>query len=72
MLIGSRSNFELPDAGKFGAGLWRRWIDTSLDSPSDIADWERAPLVSGQTYPTGPRSTGAEFSSVRQLKLTFI
>jgi len=48
--------FELPDGGKHGAGPWRRWIDTALDSPYDIAEWEKAPLVSAQTYTTGPRS----------------
>jgi len=48
--------FELPGAGKHGTGPWRRWIDTALDSPYDIAEWEKAPLVLTQTYPTGPRS----------------
>jgi glycogen operon protein len=35
---------------------WRRWIDTSLESPCDIVDWEQAPLVTGTTYRAGPRS----------------
>jgi isoamylase len=48
--------FELPEAGRHGTGLWRRWIDTALDSPNDIAEWEKSPLVSARTYPTGPRS----------------
>ena len=48
--------FELPEAGWHGTGLWRRWIDTGLDSPNDIAEWEKSPLVSAQTYPTQPRS----------------
>ena len=32
-------NFELPmlNAGN----TWRRWIDTSLDSPNDIVSWEK-------------------------------
>jgi isoamylase len=35
---------------------WRRWIDTSLDSPQDIVDWQTAPFVPGRTYRAGPRS----------------
>jgi isoamylase len=35
---------------------WRRWIDTSLDTPQDIVEWQNAPPVSGQTYCVGPRS----------------
>jgi len=44
--------FELPPA----AAGWHRWIDTFLDSPHDIVDWDRAPLVSGDTYRAEPRS----------------
>jgi isoamylase len=44
--------FELPPA----PGPWRRWIDTSLASPEDIVDADKAPVVSGQRYPAGPRS----------------
>jgi len=53
---GFRSRFELPEAGRHGKDLWRRWIDTALDWPYDIAEWEKSPLVSAPTYPTGPRS----------------
>jgi glycogen operon protein len=35
---------------------WRRWIDTSLESPDDIQDWPAAPVVKGPTYRAGPRS----------------
>jgi isoamylase len=44
--------FELPPVGS----PWRRWIDTFLETPDDIVDWERAPPVSGQTYRTEARS----------------
>jgi glycogen operon protein len=37
-------------------GPWRRRIDTFLDSPDDIVDWELAPLVPGLTYRAEPRS----------------
>ncbi len=47
--------FELPEAGGNGDS-WRRWIDTSLDSPSDIVEWEAAPPAPGGSYRAGPRS----------------
>jgi glycogen operon protein len=48
-------NFELPPAGKATAP-WRRWIDTSLDSPCDIVEWQAAPSVATDTYRAGPHS----------------
>jgi glycogen operon protein len=44
--------FELPPT----AAGWRRWIDTALDSPEDIVDWDGAPLCEGRTYRAQPRS----------------
>jgi isoamylase len=44
-------DFELP-----GETEWRRWIDTALDSPHDIVDWQEASSVSGQTYKAAARS----------------
>jgi len=44
--------FELPPTD----GPWRRWIDTSLPSPEDIVEWEKAPASPGSTYRAGPRS----------------
>ena len=44
--------FELPPT----AGPWRRWIDTFLPAPEDIAEWQKAPLCAGGTYRAGPRS----------------
>jgi isoamylase len=41
--------FELPPAGE-GAGSWRRWIDTALESAEDIVPWETAPSLSGDNY----------------------
>src|SRR5262249_10339457 len=46
--------FELPDGG--GRQSWRRWIDTSLDSPDDIVPWQTAPTHAGHVYRAGPRS----------------
>jgi glycogen operon protein len=48
--------FELPAAASYGARCWRRWIDTSLDSPEDIVAWQTAPEVSCRCYRAGPRS----------------
>jgi len=48
--------FELPRAGDDDVDSWYRWIDTTLDSPQDIVEWESAPMVPGRTYRAGPRS----------------
>jgi glycogen operon protein len=47
--------FELPAVATH-QGQWRRWIDTSLDSPEDIVDWNAAPLVSSSSYRTAERA----------------
>jgi glycogen operon protein len=48
--------FELPSLGGRDEHSWRRWIDTSLDSPQDIVEWQTAPPVTSSTYRAGPRS----------------
>jgi len=48
--------FELPPVSQEGGGSWRRWIDTSLDSPDDIVEWQNASRFTGRTYRAGPRS----------------
>ena len=48
-------DFELPSVTGDKGG-WRRWIDTSLDPPNEIVDWQSAPAVTGQIYQAGPRS----------------
>ncbi len=53
--------FELPPAGNSGDS-WRRWIDTTLDSPDDIVEWHAAPYVPGRTYQAGPRSVVVLFA----------
>jgi isoamylase len=42
-----------------GGETWRRWIDTALDSPDDIVEWNIAPPVSGGTYSAAARSVVA-------------
>jgi glycogen operon protein len=46
--------FELPPL-QHGA-VWQRWIDTALDTPNDITDWQAAPAVSGTVYSVEARS----------------
>jgi isoamylase len=56
--------FELPAVADCGPHPWRRWIDTFLDSPHDIVEWERAPLVAGHTYRAEPRSVVILFAGL--------
>ena len=53
-------DFELPRLGN----PWRRWIDTSLDTPHDIVEWQTAPSTSGSAYRTGPRSVVVLFANI--------
>jgi glycogen operon protein len=54
-------DFELPDTGD--RGTWRRWIDTSLDSPHDIVPWQTAPVIPGYTYRAEARSVVMLFTA---------
>ena len=56
--------FELPSLSNGARNPWRRWIDTFLDSPHDIVDWEQAPLVPGPAYRTEPRSVVVLFAGL--------
>jgi glycogen operon protein len=48
-------DFELPATAD--REPWRRWIDTSLDSPDDIVGWQSAAVVAEpRSYHVGPRS----------------
>jgi glycogen operon protein len=55
-------DFELPMVG-VGPRPWRRWIDTSLESPHDIVPWNTAPSVPDQSYRAGARSVVVLFGS---------
>jgi isoamylase len=55
-------DFELPQPGKGDGNPWRRWIDTTLDSPQDIVPWQTAPSVPGFSYRAGPRSVVVLFT----------
>ena len=53
-------DFELPPAGD---GDWRRWIDTALEPPHEIVEWQAAPPVSAGTYQAGARSVVVLFAN---------
>jgi glycogen operon protein len=57
-------DFELPAVGDEHEGLWRRWIDTGLDSPEDIVPWQDAPPLTGRTYRVGPHSVAVLYAPV--------
>jgi isoamylase len=47
-------NFELPKLS--GGRPWRRWVDTSRDTPEDIVPWHTAPSLSCKEYRVESRS----------------
>jgi isoamylase len=47
--------FELPPVPD-GTKTWRRWIDTSLDSPNDILNWPQTVEIQSPAYRTADRS----------------
>jgi glycogen operon protein len=49
-------DFELPRLDRAGENPWHRWIDTALDSPHDILEWDRRESVSGHAYRAESRS----------------
>jgi isoamylase len=61
--------FELPRLEKSEGGFWRRWIDTSLESPQDIVAWQEAPSVSKHRYRAGPRSVVVLWANLHERAL---
>jgi isoamylase len=55
-------DFELPPSGD--GDRWRRWIDTALDSPNDIVEWQSSPAVAGSVYQAQPRSVVVLFTGI--------
>jgi isoamylase len=56
--------FELPPLARLaGEGGWRRYIDTSLDPPHDIVDWQSCPLVPESKYTVAERSVVVLFAA---------
>jgi glycogen operon protein len=57
-------DFELPPVGNEAGNPWRRWIDTAIDSPYDIVQWQTAPSIPGFTYHAEPCSVVVLYASV--------
>jgi glycogen operon protein len=56
-------DFQLPLIGD-QVCPWRRWIDTSFDSPLDIFPWNEAPVLSARIYRAAARSVVVLFDKV--------
>lgn len=48
--------FDIPPIDGAEASLWRRWIDTSMQSPNDIVPWLEAPSFRDSMYLADARS----------------
>jgi glycogen operon protein len=57
--------FELPVVPN---GTWRRWIDTALEFPHDIASWQAAPTIPDAVYRAEARSVVVLYSRVQDAK----
>ena len=60
-------DFELPLRERGSREPWCRWIDTTLDAPQDIVEWQNALPVSTETYRAGPRSVVVLFARGRDI-----
>jgi glycogen operon protein len=57
-------DFELPPVGSGEKDPWRRWIDTALESPYDIIEWQSSPSIPGCVYRAEARSVVVLFAGV--------
>ena len=57
-------DFDLPPLDPEYGPFWRRWIDTSLDAPNDIAEWQQAPAVPSSTYRAAAHSVVVLFADL--------
>ena len=56
--------FELPSLEDCGGRAWCRWIDTGLDSPADIVEWDTAPTIPELKYRVEARSVVVLFGNL--------
>jgi glycogen operon protein len=56
--------FELPTVNNGDENSWRRWVDTSFDSPQEIVEWQKSPRVPGHMYAAGPRSVAVLWADI--------
>ena len=59
-------DFELPKL-RDGRENWRRWIDTALDPPHEICEWNAEQPVLGTTYRVGARSVVVLIAGERRM-----
>jgi glycogen operon protein len=59
-------DFELPRLNNRVENGWRRWIDTALNSPHDIVEWEPAQSIPGYVYHAESRSIVILFTDVHE------
>jgi isoamylase len=57
-------DFELPGLDSAQNNPWRRWIDTALDSPHDIVEWQMAEPVPADVYRAKSRSVVMLFAGI--------
>ena len=57
-------SFELPAGGDSQLGPWRRWIDTSLESPEDINELLESPAFHEPAYTVAAHSVAVVVRSV--------
>ena len=57
-------DFELPRLDNAGEVRWRRWVDTALESPHDIVEWETAQSIPGYVYRAESRSVVMLFTKL--------
>jgi isoamylase len=57
-------DFELPRLDNADENPWRRWIDTALESPNDILEWDKAESVPGYAYRAESRSVVMLFTGI--------
>src|SRR5215467_222898 len=58
--------FELPPIRGAAKNHWKRWIDTSLESPEDISEWQESQPVDAYMYCVGPRSVAVFWANLPQ------
>jgi len=58
-------HFELPALRDNQPIQWRRWIDTFLQSPNDIVEWQEAQPIPGGSYLAQPRSVVVLLNSMQ-------
>ena len=57
--------FEVPPVAEFSGHEWKRWIDTSRESPDDICSWDEAASVRETVCPVQSRSVVVLVSRIK-------